>query len=98
MRKEKDEQVQDALARIPQPVAPPRLHRQIMAQVQAEARAEGAAPQTQIWRQTQGKGWQTEWRQGMPSPASAPATASVVQITRRQTANGTTYYQHTRYD
>ena len=58
------ELVQRALAGLPRPTPPPRLHRAVMASVAAEARAEAAASSIRSWSRTEEGGWTTERWEG----------------------------------
>ena len=94
------ELVQTALAGLHRPSPPPRLRRAVMARIVAEARAEAAAPQVQVWWRTEENGRTVEWRQGgpMPAPPAAPpplTASSVVRTTRRPDAAGSALYCYT---
>ena len=92
--------VQEALAHLPRPAPPPRLHRAVMAQVRREADAVHA--QTQVWRRTEAEGWAVEWQQcnTPPIPASPPDPANTPRATftqwQHQDGTRVTVYQTTQ--
>lgn len=82
-----NEQVSDALACLPRPAAPPRLHRQIMAQVQAEARAEANTSQFQTWRRMETDGGAAEHWKETRLPEDTASVPELIHI------NGTYWRQ-----
>jgi len=94
------ELVQRALAGLPRPTPPPRLHRAVMASVAAEARAEAAASSIRSWSRTEEGGWTTERWEGAGGSGEtlpAPAFAHVTYTHWRQDEPGrTTIYQFTQ--
>lgn len=91
------ELVQKALAGLPRPAPPPRLHRAVMTSVAAEAKA--ASP-VRSWSRTEEGGWTTERWEGAGGSGAilpAPASAHITYTRWRQDEPGrTTIYQFTQ--
>ena len=81
------ELVQEALGRLPRPAPLLRLHRQIMAQVQTEARAEANTSQFQTWRRMENDGWAAEHWEGTNLPENTVSVPVFIHI------NGTSWRQ-----
>lgn len=92
--------VQAALANLPRPTPPPRLHRAVRAQVRAEAQAEATASQVRTWSRTEADGWTTERWEGARLPEEKglpPASAHTTGTYWRQDETGrTTIYEFTQ--